>query len=234
MDFFGDQIGHVFLRTAVMFLVALVIVRLMGNRTLGQMTPFDYVILVGIGDIVANVALDMDEKLWVGAEALLMLLFLDFVLSYLSLKNRKFRLLIEGSPVPLIKNGQVIRENLTKAHFNNDDLRQEMHKLGMELSQIKDVKEAALEGCGHFTVVKKKAAEPVTLEDMQNIMAKPAGAQQLNSSVISQETLEQLVDSVNRLVQDIKKQQSADVQRKKMDGQAEMKHSTTQNQSELN
>lgn len=212
MDFFGDQVGHVFVRTALMFLVALVVVRLMGNRTIGQMTPFDYVILVGIGDIVASVALDTEEKLWVGAEALIMLLILDFGLSYFSLKNRKFRLLIEGKPIQLIKDGQVIRENLSKAHFNNDDLRQEMHKLGMELEQIKDVKQAWLEGCGHFTVIKNKAAEAVALQDIQNIMSTPATSGQFNSSVISQATLEQLVDNVNRLIKELKEQQSVDRQ----------------------
>jgi uncharacterized membrane protein YcaP (DUF421 family) len=213
MELFGDtQLGHVFLRTAIMFLVALVIVRLMGSRTLGQMTPFDYVILVGIGDIVATVALDTDEKLWVGAEALIMLLILDFVLSYLSLKNIKIRYLIEGTPVPLIKDGQVIRQNLSKAHFNNNDLKQEMHKLGMEMEDIKDVKQAWLEGCGHFTVVTKKSDEPVTLEDMQNIVGSSVQPGQLPSTVISQATLEQLVDSVNRLIQAVKEQQSTNGQ----------------------
>lgn len=209
MDFFGDQIGHVFIRTAIMFLVALVIVRLMGNRTLGQMTPFDYVILVGIGDIVANVALDTDEKLWVGAEALSMLLILDFGLSYFSLKNKRFRRLVEGSPIPLIKNGRVIRENLSKAHFNNDDLRQEMHKLGMEVDNIKDVKEAALEGCGHFTIVKRKTAEPATVEDIQNILRNSTDHDTGMPTVrVSQETLEQLVASVNHLVSELKEQQA--------------------------
>lgn len=211
MDFFFEgQLGVVFLRTAVMFMIALIIVRLMGNRTIGQMTPFDYVILVGIGDIVASVALETDKRLWIGAEALVMLLVLNFGLSYFSLKNRKFRQLIEGTPIQIIKDGQLNRENLTKAHFNNDDLRQEMHKLGMELDRIKDVKQAWLEGCGHFTVIKKKEAEPVELQDMQNIMGTPAAPGQLNSAVISQATLEQLVDNVNRLIQNIKEQQQSE------------------------
>lgn len=210
MEFFGDHIGQVFLRTAVMFLIALVIVRLMGNRTIGQMTPFDYVILVGIGDIMASVALNLHERLWAGAEALIMLLILDFGLSYFSLKNRKFRQLVEGTPIQIIKDGELIRENLSKAHFNNDDLLQEMHKLGMDLEQMKDVKQAWLEGCGHFTVIKKKEAEPVALQDMQNIMGAPAIPKQINSTVLSQETLEQLVDDVNRLIQVLKEQQSAE------------------------
>jgi len=213
MDFLtGALWGHVFFRTAVMFLVALVIVRLMGNRILGQMTPFDYVILVGIGDIVANVALDRNENLWVGAEALVMLLVLNFVLSYFSLKNIKFRHLIEGSPVQLIKEGSVIRQNFSKAHFNNDDLRQEMHKLGMELDSIKDVKEAWLEGCGHFTVIKKQHSEPVSLRDMQNIINSAVVPGQLPAAAISQETLEELIGSVNQLIKVIKKQQALDDQ----------------------
>jgi uncharacterized membrane protein YcaP (DUF421 family) len=213
MDFLtGVLWGHVFLRTAAMFLVALVVIRLMGNRILGQMTPFDYVIVVGIGDIVASVALDRNENLWVGAEALVMLLVLNFVLSYFSLKNIKFRHLIEGSPVQLIKEGSIIRQNLSKAHFNNDDLRQEMHKLGMELDSIKDVKEAWLEGCGHFTVVKKQSAEPVSLQDMQNIINSSVAPGQLPATAISQATLEELVGSVNQLIKVVKAQQASDGQ----------------------
>lgn len=213
--------GQVFLRTAVMFMVALVIVRLMGNRTIGQMTPFDYVILVGIGDIVASVALDTQERLWSGAEALLMLLILNFGLSYFSLKNRRFRQMIEGTAIEVIKDGQLIRQNLSKAHFNNDDLKQEMHKLGMDLEQIKNVKQAWLEGCGHFTVIKKQEAEPITLQDMQNIIGTPPATGQLNSTVISQATLEQLVDNVQRLIQELKQQQSAQSMRESENGNRE-------------
>lgn len=211
MEFLANlSIGHVFLRTAAMFLIALLIVRLMGNRILGQMTPFDYVILVGIGDIVANVALDRDEKLLVGAEALTMLLILNFVLSYFSLKNTKFRHLIEGSPVQLIKDGNVIRENFSKAHFNTDDLRQEMHKLGMELDSIKDVKEAWLEGCGHFTVIKKQASEPVTEQNIQQIMNTGSLAE-TNRANISQKTLEELLHKLDTLTRTLQAQHVSSV-----------------------
>ena len=60
--------GQVMLRMAIIFAVALIVVRIMGNRTVGQLSPFDFVLMVGIGDIVGNFALEGNDAMLPGEE----------------------------------------------------------------------------------------------------------------------------------------------------------------------
>lgn len=162
--------GQVLLRMAAIFAVALIVVRIMGNRAVGQLSPFDFVLMVGIGDIVANVALARNESLLIGAEGLVGLLVLQQLLSRLALKNKFLRKMFEGTPVELIEDGRILRQNLTKTQFNYDDLRQELHKQGLDFSNLKDIKLARLESCGTFTLIKNPDMEPLTRRDLENFI----------------------------------------------------------------
>jgi len=179
---FGN-LGQVLFRMVAIFGVALIIVRIMGNRAVGQLSPFDFVLMVGIGDIVANVALARDESLFIGFEGLLGLLILQQGLARLSFVNKRLRKWFEGTPVELIENGRILHENLNKTQFNLDDLRQELHKKGLDFSSLKDIKLARLESCGTFSVIKAPDMEPLTRRDLDNFIRSlsdnplsPAGA----------------------------------------------------------
>ena len=169
MNFLGDGVGRIFFEMVVTFFAAVFVVRMMGNRAVGQMSPFDFVIMVGIGDVLANVAMDREQTIWHGLEALLALLVLQQALSYLALKNKTLRKWFEGTPVTLIENGRIVKENLVKTRFNFDDLRQELHKQGMDFANLKDIKLARIESCGDFSIEKRPEIEPLTREDLQNL-----------------------------------------------------------------
>lgn len=162
--------GQVLLRMTAIFAVALIVVRIMGNRAVGQLSPFDFVLLVGIGDIVANVAMAQNESILIGAEGLVGLLLLQQLLARLSLKSTFLRKLFEGTPVELIEDGRILTENLTKTQFNLDDLRQELHKQGLDFSNLKDIKLARLESCGTFSVIKNPDNVPLTRRDLENFI----------------------------------------------------------------
>lgn len=168
MDF--SNFGQILLRMVVIFAIALIVVRLMGNRTVGQFSPFDFVLMVGIGDIVGNIALDRNEGILTGAEALVGLFLLQQVLAWSSLKSPFLRKLFEGVPVVLIENGRIIRENLVKTQFNYDDLRQELHKQGLDFTNLQDIKSARLESCGQFSVIRVPEMEPFTKRDFNNFI----------------------------------------------------------------
>lgn len=150
--------------------IALIVIRLMGNRAVGQLSPFDFVIMVGIGDIIVTTAMDKNQDFFAGIGGLLALLALQQALSYLSLRSTFFRRLVEGTPVLLIRNGKIIQENFNKTRFNYDDLRQELHKLGMDMTEVKDIKLARLESCGVFTIIKNHDLEPVSKRDVSLYM----------------------------------------------------------------
>jgi uncharacterized membrane protein YcaP (DUF421 family) len=162
------ELGQVLLHMIILLGVALVVVRLMGNRTVGQFSPFDFVLMVGIGDIIVTASMDRSQTIIAGIEGLLALLVLQQLISYLALKSTTLRKWFEGTPVTLIKDGQIIRENFAKTSFNYDDLRQELHRQGMDMTNLKDIKLARLESCGSFSLIRKTEKEPLTKEDFAN------------------------------------------------------------------
>lgn len=165
-----ENVGQILLRLMGIFAIALIVVRLMGNRTVGQLSPFDFVLMVGIGDIVASVAMDIEYHMLVGVEALVGLLILQQLLSHLSLRSKVLRKWFEGPPVELIENGKLLQDNFKKTQFNYDDLRQELHKFGLDMTKLQDIKLARLESCGQFTVIKTPETEPLTRRDFENYL----------------------------------------------------------------
>ncbi len=147
-----------------MYFLALIMIRLLGKRALGELGPFDFVVMTGVGDTVISVALDRSMPFYEGIIVLATLAILEYTIGYLSIKNGKLSNLLTGVPVVLIENGKVIRENLMKEKFNLDDLMQELRKKGIR--DINEVERAILESCGGFSVVVKEEEEPVKRKDL--------------------------------------------------------------------
>jgi uncharacterized membrane protein YcaP (DUF421 family) len=203
--------GLILVRMLVIFALALVVVRMMGNRTVGQFSPFDFVLMVGIGDIVGNVALERSESLLTGIEALIGLLLLQQFLSWTSLKSRRMRKWFEGTPIVMIENGRIQYENLRSAHFNLDDLRQELHKQGLDISNLRDIHLARLESSGDFSVIKSRETEALTLRDFNDFIQSLA-ENPLSPAGAATAKLEQLAADA-ALVADYVRQQQASVGR---------------------
>lgn len=200
-------IGHVLLEMLMIFPLALIVVRVMGNRTVGQFSPFDFVLMVGIGDIVGNVALDRQTTILTGIEALVGLLILQKLLAWASLKSKKMRSWFEGAPVVLIENGQIVHDNFVNTQFNFDDLRQELHKQGLDFTNIKDIKMARLESCGDFSVIKAQEVEPLTKRDLDNFI-RSLSENPLSPAGAATAKLEQLMSDVRVLAEYVKQQQA--------------------------
>lgn len=200
-----DELGLYILRIFILFTASLMVVRIMGNRAVGQLSPFDFVIMVGIGDLLITIAMDASKSLWVGAEALVALLVLQQLLSHLALKSKVLRKWFEGTPVTLIQHGKILQDNFVRTQFNYDDLRQELHKQGMDMTSLPNIRVARLESCGDFSVIKEPQCEPMTQQDVENyiqsIMNNP-----LSPLGAKWKELEQLNNDVHLLVELLKQQ----------------------------
>jgi uncharacterized membrane protein YcaP (DUF421 family) len=198
-----DNFGQILIHIVLLFALALLVVRLMGNRTVGQLSPFDFVIMVGIGDIIITASMDKNQTIFSGVEGLVALLILQQLLGYLSLKSVKMRKWFEGTPVTLIQNGEIIRENFVKTQFNYDDLRQELHRQGLDMNDLPSIKLARLESCGMFSIIKQPEYDPLTKKEFENYL------QELYNNPLSPlgekiAKLEQLSRDVEYLVQQMK------------------------------
>src|SRR6266404_7043850 len=143
---------QIVVRTVVIYLVVLIGVRLSGKREVGQMTPFDLVLLLLISNSVQNAMTGPDTSLVGGLTAAGVLLGLNYVFAELSGLNRRFRKTIEGTPTILIHGGQVIEVHLAREHVSMDELMRALREHGVPC--IEDVALAVLEVDEAISVLK--------------------------------------------------------------------------------
>jgi uncharacterized membrane protein YcaP (DUF421 family) len=149
---------NIALRTAAIYLVILLGVRLTGKREVGQMTPFDLTLLLLLSNAVQNAMTGSDTSLLGGIVAALTLLILNYVFAEFSGVNRRFRRLIQGSPTLLIHNGTVIPAHLAKEHVTLDEVQRALREHG--IAHIQDVALAVLEVDGSISCLKHDDIRP--------------------------------------------------------------------------
>jgi uncharacterized membrane protein YcaP (DUF421 family) len=125
-------LGEIVLRTAVIYLVVLLGVRLSGKREVGQMTPFDLTLLLLISNSVQNAMTGPDTSLIGGVAAALTLLLMNYLIAELSGTNRRFRRIIQGQPTLLVHDGNVLTAHLAKEHVSMDELERALREHGVE------------------------------------------------------------------------------------------------------
>lgn len=153
-----------FWKVFTIYLIVLVIIRIMGKRALGELSAFDFVVIIGIGDIL--VLVDVEHKVTIidGTVALVTLVLLEYIMSVLTFNSKLATRLIEGRPTVMIDNGKILYENLKKEKFNYSDIMQELRKQGVK--DVTEVEKGIFEACGKFSVILSDDASPVSKEDL--------------------------------------------------------------------
>jgi len=154
---------YIFRTTFVYFLV-LVVIRLMGKREIGQLSPFDFVVAIIIAELAAIPMEASDIPLWHSVLPLVILGALEVLVSYATLFSRKLRGFICGHPQVIIKNGFLLREEMRKSRYNLDDLMAQMRDKG--IVELDDIEFAVLETSGKLSVILKSQHRPVTPADL--------------------------------------------------------------------
>ncbi|HEX3010923.1 MAG TPA: YetF domain-containing protein [Syntrophomonadaceae bacterium] len=152
------------LRAVGMYFLALLMIRVLGKRALGELGPFDFVVMTGVGHMVVSIALDKSIPFYEGIVILATLAVLEFLVGFVSLKNQGLSNLITGKPIVLIENGKILKKNLAREKFNVDDLLQELRKQGIR--DVNNVEKGILESCGGFSVILRQEEEALTRKDM--------------------------------------------------------------------
>jgi|SRR5690242_16550532 len=142
----------IIVRTAIIYLVVLVGVRLSGKREVGQMTPFDLTLLLLISNAVQNAMTGPDTSLIGGIAAACTLLILNYVVAELSGGNRRFRRFVQGQPSLLVHDGEVLTAHMAREHVSMDELHRALREHG--ISDYKQVALAVLEVDGSISCLK--------------------------------------------------------------------------------
>ena len=143
------------LRSVVVYLFLLIAFRFTGKRQVGQLTPFDLVVLLIISNVVQNAVIGADNSLGGGLIGALTILLLNYAVVEIAFRYKRARRLLEATPTLLIHNGNVLHENLRRERVTLDDLLAALRKNGMvEPSQVRY---AVLEENGAISVVPRAA-----------------------------------------------------------------------------
>ena len=154
----GHVLLQVILRTAVIYSVVLLGVRLSGKREVGQMTPFDLTLLLLISNAVQNAMTGPDTSLLGGVVAAATLLVLNYFIAEISGGNRRFRKFVQGQPSLLIHDGQVLASHMAKEHVSMDELQRALREHG--IASYHDVALAVLEVDGSISCLKYDEIKP--------------------------------------------------------------------------
>lgn len=151
-------------RTIFIYFLVLVVVRLMGKREVGQLSPFDFVVAIIIAELAVMPLEATDAPIWHSILPLLILASLEIAMSYASLFSHALRCFICGCPQVIIKNGFIMRDEMRKARYNLDDLMAQLRE--KNIVDPRDVEFAILETSGKLNIIPKSQHRPVTPADL--------------------------------------------------------------------
>lgn len=155
----------IFVRTLLLYLLVLVVMRVMGKRQIGELQPFELVITIIIADLVTVPMQDKGLSLLNGVIPVFTLLIAQITISFLSLKSQRFRQFICGKSNFLIMEGKINYADLKKNLYSLEDLTEQLR--GKGYFNVEDVEYAILETDGSLSVMPKPNKKPVTPEDLQ-------------------------------------------------------------------
>ena len=140
---------NVLIRTAILYALVILAMRLMGKRQLGELQPYEFAITMMIADLAALPMQDSRLPLLLGIIPIITLLFLKITISYVQLKFQSSRRIMEGEPCVLICRGKINYNSLKKQQINLDELMEELRLAGY--FDISEIEYAILENNGQLS-----------------------------------------------------------------------------------
>lgn len=173
-------IGVVFmpflLKPIVLYIVAVVLLRLTGRRSISQMTISQTVLVLSLGEIIIEPFADKDIKKTIAVAAILAILLILFEVVEYYFKG--FEKIAVGHEIIIITDGVIDQKSMKKLRLTKDELYSRLRQKG--ISKIEDVKKATLEPNGELGFELTKAAQPITARDLEFILNKVLAKQNTN------------------------------------------------------
>jgi uncharacterized membrane protein YcaP (DUF421 family) len=141
------------IRATIIFFFIFMVTRIGGRRELTTLDPFDLILLVVLGDLVQQGITQSDQSVTGTLIVISTITLLTVAVSWSSFRFRGLRLMTEGEPIVLVKDGRLVERNLKRERLTPGDVEE-----GARLQQVASLEEirwALLEKDGSITVIKK-------------------------------------------------------------------------------
>ncbi|CAM4313006.1 DUF421 domain-containing protein [Paenibacillus tarimensis] len=156
--------GKVIIQSLIALVFMFVLTRILGKRQISQMTFFEYIIGITIGDLAGNVSLEMGGDWYLGLVSLVVWGSIPLGLEYMQIKSRKMRIIVESTPTVLIRDGKILEDNLRKERITNEELVSLLRN--KSIFHTREVDYAVIEPSGKFNVMLKRDHRTVTVKDL--------------------------------------------------------------------
>lgn len=154
----------ILVRTIILYILVLVVMRCMGKREIGQLQPFELAISIMIADLATIPMSELGIPITNGIIPILGLLLMHLIISILNMKSIRFREVMCGKPSILIYRGKIDEKVLKKERFTINELEERLR--GVNIINLGDVEYAILETSGQITVIPKPNKRGATTEDL--------------------------------------------------------------------
>jgi uncharacterized membrane protein YcaP (DUF421 family) len=142
-------------RAAAIFFFVYLITRVIGRRELASLEPFDFILLIVIGDLIQQGVTQSDYSVTGAITVIATFSALTVLVSYANFKFRRLRLMFDGQPIVMVLDGEVIEGNLHRERMNHDELEAAVRL--QQVESVADVRIAVLETNGSLSVIPKSS-----------------------------------------------------------------------------
>lgn len=148
-------------KTVLLYLFIILCYRIMGKKEVGQLGVVDLIVSFLIAELAAISIEEIDKSIFTSIVPILVLVILQILLSYLSIKSSKIRKLVDGSPSILINKGKINFSLMSRLRYSIDDLLSQIRE--KDIKNIEDIKYAVLENNGKLSIFQDNNDYPLPL-----------------------------------------------------------------------
>ena len=170
-----QELGLTALRGLLVYAVMLVVIRVLGKRTIGNFTAFDLLVALMLGEVVDEIIYG-DVTIAQGLVAILVVAAAKYVTTWLTYSSEKLNKLLEGKPQELVKHGELVRRGMRAELMSELEVMAALRLQGV--SDVREVKSAVLEVDGQVSVIKEDWAEPLRKRDVHGDEAEKSSGQE--------------------------------------------------------
>lgn len=146
-------IGRVVVMGVLTYAALVALLRVSGKRTLSKMNAFDFVVTVALGSTLATILLSSDVALAEGVTALALLIYLQFAITWLSVRSERFQALVKATPRLVCHRGRFLHAELRRERVTEEEIRAALRATGV--ASVAEVDAVILETDGSFSVLRQ-------------------------------------------------------------------------------
>ena len=167
-----ENLTTIIIRSILSLTVLFAVTKLLGKKQVSQLSLFDYVIGISIGNFAAEISINMETPLIYGIISMLVFGLIAYLVSISTMKSITLRRFFMGTPTILIQKGKILEKNLKKVKFDVNDLLEECRS--KNYFDLKEIEYALMESKGTLSILPKIEYEKVTKKDMNIKLKQPS------------------------------------------------------------